>query len=74
MDWPLIGMSLKAICKSLIGSARAMGIEVRLVLELKSPSFCWVLFVVWEYAPIWPGFHAAVVSAVLPVMSYLVCT
>ncbi|OEH75601.1 ribosomal protein [Cyclospora cayetanensis] len=28
MDWPLIGVSLQGICRSLIGSAKAMGIEV----------------------------------------------
>ncbi|CDI85303.1 ribosomal protein L11, putative [Eimeria praecox] len=28
MDWPLIGLSLQGICRSLIGSAKAMGIQV----------------------------------------------
>ncbi|KEP64376.1 UNVERIFIED_CONTAM: ribosomal protein L11, putative [Hammondia hammondi] len=28
MDWPLIGMSLRGICRSLIGTARASGIEI----------------------------------------------
>ncbi|KAL8452311.1 hypothetical protein Emag_002430 [Eimeria magna] len=33
MDWPLIGISLQGICRSLIGSAKAMGIQVTPALQ-----------------------------------------
>ncbi|KAL8434883.1 hypothetical protein ACSSS7_002849 [Eimeria intestinalis] len=33
MDWPLIGMSLQGICRSLIGSAKAMGVQVTPTLQ-----------------------------------------